>query len=154
MCGVMLNAISKSEAKAKGLQLYFTGKVCRAGHLAERYVSTSNCVECAKAYSRAKNAHLRDNHPEIRRGYRLRNKYGLTLADYQQMLDAQSGSCAGCERGFTSEPFVDHDHATGKVRALLCRGCNTALGHVRDDPEVLQKLIHYLARHSNARSLP
>ena len=39
---------------------------------------------------------------------------------------------------------LDHDHATGKFRGWLCNGCNSALGHVKDDPAVLRKLADYL----------
>ena len=47
-----------AEAKAGGLKRYFTGRTCRAGHIAERYVSTRNCVECAHKGWRAVRSRL------------------------------------------------------------------------------------------------
>lgn len=75
--------------------------------------------------------------------------YGLLPGDYDRMLAAQGGNCAVC--GLCPDDgqrlAVDHDHATGKVRALLCRYCNTALGLLREDPERCSKLAEYAAIH-------
>jgi hypothetical protein len=147
MFGIMLEPITKDEAKAKGLRFYFTGRVCRRGHVAQRYVSTGNCQECAIPYSKAH----REANPERCAEYHLRarlaKKYGLTIEEYTAMLTAQNNLCDACHDPFPSAPCVDHCHNTGKVRALLCRGCNTALGHAKDDPVILRKLADYLERH-------
>src|SRR4051794_14618437 len=82
------------------------------------------------------------------RDYHLRARYGITSADVDAMVEAQGGTCAVCE----GKPgHVDHDHATGKVRGILCFNCNQALGNVRDDVDVLQGLIGYLHRHRRSR---
>jgi hypothetical protein len=60
------------------------------------------------------------------RQYHLRKKYGISHDDYMDMVEAQEGKCAIC--GAEVFLMVDHDHETGKVRALLCRACNTTLG--------------------------
>jgi hypothetical protein len=78
----------------------------------------------------------------------LIRKYGVTLADYDRMLLAQNGQCAICN-ALESEQFkqvfhVDHCHTTGRVRGLLCRGCNHMLGAVEDSSETLQRAITYL----------
>lgn len=74
--------------------------------------------------------------------HRLRN-YGLTVEDYQKMIESQDSRCAIC--GLQSDNlFVDHCHSSGKVRGLLCRHCNFGLGFFRDDSEVLAKAIGYL----------
>ena len=41
---------------------------------------------------------------------------------------------------------IDHDHKTGKVRGLLCHGCNTAIGLMKDDVNILTKAIEYLKK--------
>ena len=76
----------------------------------------------------------------------LRLKYGLTMEAYTAMLDEQGGACAICGSAPDGRPLhVDHDHATGAVRGLLCGLCNAGLGNYRDDPALLAKAIAYLA---------
>lgn len=74
----------------------------------------------------------------------LRRKYGMTEADYAVMKSAQGGKCAICAE--PGELCVDHCHATGRIRGLLCRSCNLALGYLRDDPNRLLSAIDYLAK--------
>jgi hypothetical protein len=74
---------------------------------------------------------------------------GLDLADYERLLQEQKGMCAICGR---IEPggrnlAIDHDHATGAIRGLLCLACNLMLGYVRDQVAVLEKAIAYLMCH-------
>jgi hypothetical protein len=73
-------------------------------------------------------------------------KYGLTPEQYDAMHEAQEGLCAICSNyqvGVNSLS-VDHCHTTGSVRSLLCMKCNSALGLLNDDPELLTKARHYL----------
>lgn len=81
---------------------------------------------------------------------------GFSGADLFQLLGSQRGCCAACGNPFEnkasgdgrSDWFIDHDHATGRVRGLLHHQCNTALGMARDDPEELFAWASYLARHT------
>jgi len=99
--------------------------------------------------------HARDarnaRHNAHNRGVVL-GKYGITESDYARLLEAQGGRCAIC--GTDSPPpgkagsthlCVDHDHGTGKIRGLLCRHCNSALGLFGDDTVILARAIGYLA---------
>lgn len=74
--------------------------------------------------------------------------YGIGIADYEAMLERQGGRCAICradEPGHGHVVFaVDHDHETGGNRGLLCRNCNTAIGLLRDDPEVIRGAATYI----------
>jgi hypothetical protein len=78
----------------------------------------------------------------------LVRKYGVSLAGYEAMLRAQDGKCAICQapeaEQFKGVFHVDHCHSTGRVRGLLCRGCNHILGTVKDNPETLQRAVNYL----------
>lgn len=74
--------------------------------------------------------------------------YGLTPDEYDQIYEAQGGRCAICQRatGARKRLPVDHDHADGEVRGLLCTRCNDMLGHLRDDREAFVRAAEYLER--------
>jgi hypothetical protein len=74
----------------------------------------------------------------------LRRKYRMSIEDYDRMLAAQGGVCAICKGPSKRKNGlfdVDHDHKTGKVRGLLCHGCNTGIGLLGDDPRVWERAI-------------
>lgn len=75
----------------------------------------------------------------------LRKRYGITLAERNLILESQGGVCALCFR-VAKRWHTDHDHKTGRVRGILCSGCNTALGAFRDDPERLLRAARYVGR--------
>ncbi len=77
------------------------------------------------------------------RDYALRWKYGITLAQFEQMQQEQSSQCKICRRD-DRELYVDHCHASGIVRGLLCTQCNTAAGLIADSPETAQNMADYL----------
>lgn len=62
------------------------------------------------------------------------------------MLESQGSCCVICRDPF-GQPYVDHNHATGAVRALLCQKCNTLLGMARESPIILSAAIGYLEAH-------
>ena len=101
------------------------------------------CTECRNKFQRA-NRELN--------GYRSQIKYmyGLSYTDYLNLIEKQNGVCIGCESPFYVEndslsiPCVDHCHTTGKVRGILCKRCNLALGYVKDNPNTLESLLLYL----------
>lgn len=83
-----------------------------------------------------------------RRNEQLKHLYGITLEDFNRMEDEQMGLCKICAAPGSSNRngvlFVDHCHTTGKVRGLLCKDCNTALGLLRDCPARMTAAINYL----------
>lgn len=92
----------------------------------------------------------RNKTPELRRAERLWSKYRITPDDYDERLRIQKGVCAICRRDDpnTHHGFwhVDHDHATGLVRGLLCGRCNTGIGQFQDSPTVLERAAKYLRK--------
>lgn len=80
-------------------------------------------------------------------------RFGITPEQYQEMLDAQVGVCAICERpervvdprnGRIKALAVDHDHGTGAVRGLLCQNCNKGIGNLGDNVDTLIAAAAYL----------
>ena len=91
--------------------------------------------------------------PGGQRGYYFKRTYGLTQNDIDRLVAAQGGVCAICGKAWTSQgPHVDHDHATGKVRGILCFRCNAALGHISDDPRIVRAMIDYLTKFKKVRT--
>jgi hypothetical protein len=91
----------------------------------------------------------KDKLSERRNKRYLKNQYGLTKQDLEQMKQKQEGCCAICEQAFGEEwwqAHVDHCHATGKVRGLLCNDCNRGLGGFKDSIFALEKAKQYLAQ--------
>jgi hypothetical protein len=78
----------------------------------------------------------------------LKRKYGMTIEDYDRMLEAQGGGCAICGRPPRPDIslHVDHNHETGRIRGILCWPCNNLLGDVQDDPVRLYAAAGYLSR--------
>jgi hypothetical protein len=75
--------------------------------------------------------------------------YGMTEGDVLALLYQQRGLCAICR--VAPAVHVDHDHATGKVRGMLCFRCNAALGQFDDCPETLVRAARYLLTAAKAR---
>jgi len=76
------------------------------------------------------------------RHYHLMRRYGIGAAEVAAMVEAQMGLCAIC---LTPGPeHVDHDHKTGRVRAILCFNCNGGLGQFKDRPDLLRRGADYL----------
>ena len=128
---------------------------------------TSTCAEtscCNPAHAKVVRANARivanrsrrpvtiiSTGPTRRRWLNVWNKYGLTRDDVKQKLDEQSRGCAICLFRFESvedpEINIDHCHATGDNRGLLCTGCNFAIGAMRDRPSLLRAAEVYLIKH-------
>jgi hypothetical protein len=98
------------------------------------------------------NQRARRERPEVKaqeREAHLKRKFGITQEHYEQLLAAQGGGCAVCRK--KPKPgrslHVDHDHATGAVRGLLCFSDNAALGHLAEDEVRIDALLGYLLDH-------
>jgi hypothetical protein len=120
-------------------------------HCARGHEMSSENVYVAKSGHRycktCKNATRRNY---LYRGRAVQNqrkhRYGVTPEKYDEMLESQDNKCKICRRPFGEDlkPVIDHDHATDKVRGLLCRFCNTGLGMFSDVAELLIRAVEYL----------
>lgn len=112
----------------------------------ERRHSTPEKLSAHNARSKSWRTHNPDKEKDIH----LKKKYGITLITYREMLDIQEGKCAICQQHQSEKSrdlSVDHDHATGIVRGLLCGNCNFAIGYLGDNPDNCIRAAAYLAFH-------
>lgn len=117
-----------------------------------------NCRECNKKYYHAHKIEFAErkkiyNQTEkgklgVRRR-NMKNKFGITLEQYDKMFEEQDGVCAICGSiNINGRRLgVDHNHETGEVRALLCNSCNHIIGDAKENIIVLQSAINYLNSH-------
>lgn len=135
------------------------------------YEATEHTRALARArYARTREKHAayskkwRETHPEkvkawaekyravskaTRRGRHLRWYYGITEEAYAAMVLAQGGLCEICKKSEPRGLRVDHNHATNKVRALLCDACNKGLGHFSENPTAIRAAAEYLERYGS-----
>jgi len=106
------------------------------------------CRNCQRSMSLASYHKNKTNKPH-NRGHSL-GRYWPELSplarldEYDRLIKSQRGQCAICLEAFKGAPHVDHDHATGLVRGLLCMQCNQAIGKFRDDTSILERAVAYL----------
>ena len=89
--------------------------------------------------------------PRNRQDEKLREKYHISLKEYDALLEKQHGTCYLCQQvekvvifGKVLALAVDHDHKTKAVRHLLCYRCNQVIGRLETIPELLDRVIAYL----------
>jgi Recombination endonuclease VII len=100
------------------------------------------CKVCSEEVRRARYDPAKMRDENLQQNYR-----GFSSQDYDALFLEQGGSCAVCGRQQRRHLHVDHDHATGVVRGLLCNDCNAALGHLRDSPGTIRRLLQYISQY-------
>ena len=111
--------------------------------------------ECPKTAAARRQKIYRRLRLEAYQDVDLKRRYGLTRLQLGDMVAAQNGVCAICGeeersviRGKKISLSIDHCHASGSVRALLCADCNLGLGKFRDNPAFLRAAADYLDRYA------
>ena len=109
-------------------------------------------LEGYRAKRREQKRLYRQRYPEKRAEEKWRARFGISAVDYKRLMAAQGGCCAICGsrnsisdgRGGSRRLAVDHCHATGRIRGLLCHSCNAAIGLMRDDPDRIARAAEYV----------
>jgi hypothetical protein len=138
-----------------GVEMKYTKEYCKQGHLlAEtRQIEPSGASYCRVCKNDRQNKY-RKLHPErynrVKQTSVYKLKYGISYQDFLRVIEEQGYKCKLCgdevkENGKSTH--IDHDHKTGKFRAILCHHCNTGLGMFRDSIELLDKAKVYLQDH-------
>lgn len=124
------------------------GAPCKNCGSTERYGGSYSCVPCTNRRSAERKQTAA--YKAQAKVYWMGKRYGLTPGQASEMLLAQGHKCASC--GATSPGnkngwVVDHCHSTGKVRGILCHGCNVGLGAFDDSTERMEAAIRYIKSH-------
>lgn len=118
----------------------------------------SMCRLCMSAYYAKRRIEqyerVRSYEKKFHRERRLKYQFGITPEQYDSMFAAQGGVCAICARATKQNLSIDHCHATGNVRALLCHNCNKGLGMLQDSPKLLETAAAYVRKYAKAKNLP
>lgn len=106
------------------------------------YRGQNRCIPCSKKLAKKYYHQNKEQH----RFVKIRSKYGINKNEWEELLTDSVEVCHACGEKATDRCLhIDHCHETGKVRGLLCHGCNIALGGVKDDPTKLEALVNYLS---------
>jgi hypothetical protein len=139
------------------------GKTCRACKqytaMSEYHLETGapdghrrRCKSCEGSQQKARRTANPGRAAASTRKSKLKKSYGITPEEFDTMLEDQYGACSLCgstSPGGRDKRFhVDHDHATGAVRSLLCSSCNVGLGHFRDNPALMRRAAAYVEHHA------
>ena len=138
----------------------YTDKAVRAAHLVAKRIADPDWHERNKARWRAyhyknkdrqvaKVADWRRSNPGTRSAEHRKRRYELNREDYDRLVAQQRNLCMICQQPPSGKPpmgvlHVDHDHATGKVRGLLCGLCNRGIGALGDDIARIESALKYL----------
>lgn len=78
-------------------------------------------------------------------------KYGISSETYNGLSESQNEKCKICggdNSHIRRSLAIDHNHDTGEIRGLLCNRCNTTLGHIKEDIQLLENMIAYIKEYS------
>jgi hypothetical protein len=127
-----------TQCESLKLESEFYADKSRSGKIGLRAI----CKSCTNA----NNLQWARNNPGPRENHRLKSLFGITLQDYDKIYKLQKGVCKICkqsEKAKWRKLAVDHCHATGVIRGLLCFRCNTVLGKVEESPKIIKELLKY-----------
>lgn len=149
LCGICRAAAKRSAHRAKP-------KAATCESCGSTWHQTGNpkkrCPPCIEKQAAKRAATRRTNG-----GWRL-HRYGITQAQFEQMIADQAGGCALCAVQLTLEPkkkntaCLDHCHASNELRGVLCPHCNAGLGQFRDNAQAIANAVTYLTNGQTHRT--
>lgn len=98
---------------------------------------------CKKCCWEHQKTWVKDN-PVKLKNQQMKYRYGISLKEFDTLLEKQDNLCALCNMALDESLCVDHNHTTGKVRGIIHKTCNTAIGLLKDNPELLYRASTYL----------
>jgi len=148
-CGETKAVTSFGKQKSRPDGVEYRCKNCMQDYRNKRYSNPRIKIKLLKS-----SAVWREKNPDSDANKQLRRKYGITLEQYNTIFQLQNGLCGICGKSESTRRrkkthgnerlAVDHCHETGVVRGLLCFKCNTAIGSLGDNEEMVMRVIFYL----------
>lgn len=123
------------------------GEIKPVRRMSARRDAGNICKRCLSARASAWKAAHPETSAEQQWRSHLRKRYGITVEQHAARLSEQGHRCAVCREEFDGDrrhPRIDHDHATGVFRGVLCHACNVSLGLFNDNPTRLRRAADYL----------
>lgn len=150
--------------KKEYYQKYYNANRERIRERAKKYYQNNKdkLYNIMKKYREKNSEYIKESHKqyyldnkrrcrEINRNNACKRKYGISYQQKQEMILAQNHKCLCCGEALEKLPsnciHVDHDHITGKIRGILCRRCNAALGFVGENVKIAFKLYEYVRKY-------
>jgi hypothetical protein len=106
------------------------------------------CKACYRLRKVGHRKKYRESNPDSVRNTWFKCVYKISLEDYNKLVESQNNLCAICGGTNSRALEIDHNHETNEIRGLLCFNCNTALGLLREDKNILMNMIDYLLKHN------
>jgi hypothetical protein len=127
--------------------------IVAGGYLKSGHTKSCGCysrdMARTRLYKHGRSDKSRQDYYDYHREIHIKRKYGLSMDEYNSMIEAQDGKCAICNYMFGQKKgdiHVDHCHTSNEIRGLLCDLCNRGLGYFKDNKEALAKAIKYLTK--------
>lgn len=148
----------KYRQSVKGIQTELAYKIKNKDIIKEKLAiyrkeNSEKIKESRKMYKSTHKENLREyyrnNKEKIKHNF-YKRKYGITIEEYDKLLNEQKGCCAICfikQKDIGRNLSIDHCHTTGKIRGLLCNNCNASIGLFKEDINILESAINYLKIH-------
>jgi hypothetical protein len=148
-----VNILSEKE-KQKRREYYYTHKEHLKLKMSQYYKSNNDRIKEYKQVNDEKIKSYRKNYYQTNKSktaeYDLQKRYGISQAQYDELLLKQKGVCLGCGNPPSKRKLdVDHNHTTGKVRGLLCHHCNKAQGQLGENISTFCNLMEMLITDKN-----
>lgn len=125
---------------------------CRRLLWEDRFFDLARLI-CRQCYAGPLGDNIKNEKKLARQKKSRLKKYGLTETAFDMMFLLQNCKCAICDKLFInrSSAYIDHDHASGNVRGLLCAQCNYGLGQFGDNPKLMIRATTYILKTNEIR---
>ncbi len=140
----------KNRRNPDGLQTYCK-TCCHERTLRWQHNNKDKVAAMSKRWRQNNRDRVRERERVYHQSHRVRrnlqstlSRYRMKAEEYKRLLERSGGKCEICGKPFTKTPHVDHCHESKRVRGLLCGRCNTGLGQLQHNSEVLKNAIRYL----------